>query len=150
MWRFNAVNYCRPSATCERNIYNEPCHPLPPRKTQQHLPWATTYKYPRSAPQAEMLGIQNDVLVHVNYLYGHVCIASSRPEETKRANSLLAMKKQAKKGTGRREKNRLCDIGSELRLMRGAILNRTYGTHKNLHVSLFLQTAFGPVYYGPP
>ena len=32
----------------------------------------------------------------------------------------------------------------------GTILNRTYGTHKNLHISLFLLTIFGPTYYGPP
>ena len=29
-------------------------------------------------------------------------------------------------------------------------LNRTYGTHKNLYISLFLSTIFGPIYYGPP
>ena len=32
----------------------------------------------------------------------------------------------------------------------GHILNRTYGTHKNLYISLFLPTKFGPIYYGPP
>ena len=36
------------------------------------------------------------------------------------------------------------------RLLREAILNRTYGTNKNLHISLFLLTISGPVYYAPP
>ena len=35
-------------------------------------------------------------------------------------------------------------------LLRGTIVNRTYGTHKNLYVSPFLLTIFGPVNYGPP
>ena len=35
-------------------------------------------------------------------------------------------------------------------IIRGTILNRTYGTHKNLYKSLFLLTIFGPIYYGPP
>ena len=35
-------------------------------------------------------------------------------------------------------------------LLRGAILNRTYGTHKTLYISLFLLTIFGPIYYAPP
>ena len=34
--------------------------------------------------------------------------------------------------------------------LRGAIVNRTYGTNKNLYTSLFLLTIFGPIYYGPP
>ena len=34
-------------------------------------------------------------------------------------------------------------------ILRGTILNRTYGRHKNLHISLFLPTRFGPIYYGP-
>ena len=29
-------------------------------------------------------------------------------------------------------------------------LNRTYGTHRNLSISLFLLTIFGPIYSGPP
>ena len=32
----------------------------------------------------------------------------------------------------------------------GAIVNRTYGTHKNLYIYLILLTIFGPIYYGPP
>ena len=32
----------------------------------------------------------------------------------------------------------------------GTILNRGYGTPKNLCISLFLPTIFGPIYYGPP
>ena len=32
----------------------------------------------------------------------------------------------------------------------GTILNRTCGTDKNLYISLFLLTRFGPIYYGPP
>ena len=34
--------------------------------------------------------------------------------------------------------------------IRGTIVNRTYGTHKNLCTHLFLLTIFGPVYFGPP
>ena len=32
-------------------------------------------------------------------------------------------------------------------LLRGIIVNRTYGKYKNLYISLFLPTIFGPVYY---
>ena len=32
----------------------------------------------------------------------------------------------------------------------GSDLNRTCGSYKNLHVSLFLLTVFGPIYYVPP
>ena len=35
-------------------------------------------------------------------------------------------------------------------LLRGAIVNRTYGTHKNLYIYVFLPTIFGPINYGPP
>ena len=35
-------------------------------------------------------------------------------------------------------------------LLRGIMVNRTYGTHKNLYISLFSLTIFGPIYYGPP
>ena len=35
-------------------------------------------------------------------------------------------------------------------LIRGTIVNRTYGAHKNLHISLFFVTVFGSIYYGPP
>jgi len=36
-------------------------------------------------------------------------------------------------------------------LLRGAIVNRTYGTDKDLlYIYLFLLTIFGPIYYGPP
>ena len=36
-------------------------------------------------------------------------------------------------------------------LIRGAIVTRTYGTHKHLYISLFLLTIFGPIIdYGPP
>ena len=35
-------------------------------------------------------------------------------------------------------------------LLRGAILNRMYGTDKNLYIFLFLPTVFGLSYYGPP
>ena len=34
--------------------------------------------------------------------------------------------------------------------IRGTIVNRTYGSHKNLHISLFLLPIFGPIYYAPP
>ena len=46
--------------------------------------------------------------------------------------------------------NRLVQMGLTRVVLRGAILNRTYGTPKNLHISLFLPTIFGPIYYGPP
>ena len=39
---------------------------------------------------------------------------------------------------------------ARLFLLPGTIVNKTYGTHKNLYVSLFLPTIFGPVNYGPP
>ena len=35
-------------------------------------------------------------------------------------------------------------------LVRGTIVNSTYVTHKNLYVSPFLLTVFGPINYGPP
>ena len=35
-------------------------------------------------------------------------------------------------------------------LFRGAILNRTYGSDKNLDISLLSLKLFGPIYYGPP
>ena len=40
--------------------------------------------------------------------------------------------------------------GSENELLRGAIVNRTYGIHKTLYISPFLLTTFGPINYGPP
>ena len=39
---------------------------------------------------------------------------------------------------------------TECQVLLGAIVNRTYGTHKHLHTSLFLLTIFGPIYYGSP
>ena len=35
-------------------------------------------------------------------------------------------------------------------LIRGTILNGAYGTDKNLYISLFLLTIFGPIYCCPP
>ena len=35
-------------------------------------------------------------------------------------------------------------------VLRGTIVNRTYGTDKNLYVEAFLPTIFSPVNYGPP
>ena len=35
-------------------------------------------------------------------------------------------------------------------LLRGTIVTKTYGAHKNLHISLFLSTIFGPINNGPP
>ena len=35
-------------------------------------------------------------------------------------------------------------------LLRGALVNRTYGVHKNPYISPFLPTIFGPVNYAPP
>ena len=35
-------------------------------------------------------------------------------------------------------------------LLRGAIVNRTYGTYKNLYISPFLLTRYGHIYYAPP
>ena len=37
-----------------------------------------------------------------------------------------------------------------LLLLRGTIVNRTYGTHQNLYIYLFLPSIFGPINYGPP
>ena len=37
-----------------------------------------------------------------------------------------------------------------LLILRGTIVNRTYGTHKNLCIYLFLLTIFGSRCYGPP
>ena len=34
--------------------------------------------------------------------------------------------------------------------LRGAIVSRTYGAHKNPYIYLFLLTKFGPIYNGPP
>ena len=41
-------------------------------------------------------------------------------------------------------------IGCSFLLLRGTIINRTYGSHKNLYIPLFLLTIFGPINYGPP
>ena len=38
----------------------------------------------------------------------------------------------------------------KVRLLRGTIVNRTYGTHKNLYIYPCLLPLFGPIYYGPP
>ena len=35
-------------------------------------------------------------------------------------------------------------------LLRGTLVNRTYGGNKNLYIHLFLVTRFGPIYYRPP
>ena len=35
-------------------------------------------------------------------------------------------------------------------LLPGTIVNRTYGSYKNIYNYLFLLTIFGPIYYGPP
>ena len=42
------------------------------------------------------------------------------------------------------------NVSTAVLCIRGTMLNKTYGTHKNLYVSLFLLTIFGPIYYGPP
>ena len=36
------------------------------------------------------------------------------------------------------------------KLLRGTLVNRTYGGHKNLYIHIFLLTIFGPIYYRPP
>ena len=36
------------------------------------------------------------------------------------------------------------------RLLRGTIVNRTYGAHKNPYIYIFLPTIFGPIYDGSP
>ena len=36
-----------------------------------------------------------------------------------------------------------------IQMLRGGIVNRTYCTHKNLYIPLFLLTTLGPIYYGP-
>ena len=38
-------------------------------------------------------------------------------------------------------------------ILRGTVLNRTYGTHKNLpgiYIYLLFVAVCGPIYYGPP
>ena len=35
-------------------------------------------------------------------------------------------------------------------ILRGGIVNRTYGTHKNIHIFIFLLKKIDPLYYGPP
>ena len=35
-------------------------------------------------------------------------------------------------------------------LLRGTIVNMTYGTGKNPNIFLFLPTIISPIYYGPP
>ena len=35
-------------------------------------------------------------------------------------------------------------------VLRGNIVNRTCGIHKNLYIKPFLLTMFGPINYGPP
>ena len=47
----------------------------------------------------------------------------------------------------------LCDPGSELRLLRGIIVDRTYDTAQTktyTYIYLYLLTTFGPIYYGLP
>ena len=34
-------------------------------------------------------------------------------------------------------------------ILRGTLVNRTYGGNKNLYIYLFLPTIFGPIYYRP-
>ena len=41
------------------------------------------------------------------------------------------------------------ETGEKAGLVRGTILNRTYGTDKNQLISIFFLTTFGPIYYGP-
>ena len=36
------------------------------------------------------------------------------------------------------------------KLLRGTIVNRTHGRHKNLYIKPFLPSIFGPINYGPP
>ena len=38
----------------------------------------------------------------------------------------------------------------EKALLRGTIVNRTYGIHKSVHIQTFLLTIFGPINFGPP
>ena len=42
------------------------------------------------------------------------------------------------------------DYLTTVALLRGTIVNRTYVLHKNLYISPFLLTIFGPINYGPP
>ena len=41
-------------------------------------------------------------------------------------------------------------FGEKILVLRGTIVNRTYGTPKNPYIYPFLLTTFGPIYYGPP
>ena len=34
--------------------------------------------------------------------------------------------------------------------LRGTLVNRTYGEHKNLYIHVCLLTICGPIYYRPP
>ena len=45
---------------------------------------------------------------------------------------------------------RYSSAGSLYITLRRTVVNRTYGTHKNLCIYLFLLTKFGPINYGPP
>ena len=41
-------------------------------------------------------------------------------------------------------------VGRKYMILRGNLVNRTYGKNKNLYISVFFTTIIGPVYYGPP
>ena len=44
----------------------------------------------------------------------------------------------------------LVSVDSFFCVLRGTIVSRTYGIHKNLYMYPFLLTIFGPINYGPP
>ena len=43
-----------------------------------------------------------------------------------------------------------CEIEVVRTVLRGAILNRTYGEYKSLYISLVVLSIFDAIYYGPP
>ena len=43
-----------------------------------------------------------------------------------------------------------CAFSNAIFLFRGTIVKRTYGTHKNLYIKIFLLTIFGPISYALP
>ena len=53
-------------------------------------------------------------------------------------------------GKNRRFRKNGHHVTEGILLCQGTIVNRIYGTLKNLYIHLFLLTRFGPDYYGPP
>ena len=71
-------------------------------------------------------------------------------KDTQQTNNNMDQKQRAASDTKPTQQSSPDRETKSIRLLRRAIVNRTCGTHKDLHISLFLPTIFGPVYYGPP